>query len=66
MNMMDQLYQKYNFLDRKQGPKTIDISYAEAVVILAIYDRGFELLQDADVRNNLDRIVNKLKDEIWP
>lgn len=49
------------------GEFTIRLSQAEACAILAAYDYGMNTaIQDPDVNYNLQMIVGKLKNKIWP
>ena len=49
----------------KGGRVTIDLSQDEACVALKVYDRGVEAL-DADERFELDQLMSKLKEQLWP
>lgn len=44
---------------------TINLTQEEACAVLAAYDDGITLLNKADL-NALRRLIDKLKDQIWP
>lgn len=44
---------------------TIQLTQEEACAVLAAYDDGITLLNKADL-NALRRLIDKLKDQIWP
>ena len=44
---------------------TVDLTAAEVAALLGAYDRGLVEL-DAGERQELDSLIAKLKDEVWP
>lgn len=49
----------------KDTTATISITAAEMAAILEAYDRGFNVLDEA-ASHNLDTVIAKLKDEVYP
>ncbi len=47
------------------GQRTIETTQEEEAAVLHAYDGGVEALS-SDERHQLDRVIAKLKDEIWP
>lgn len=47
------------------GKVTINLSQEEAAVTLKAYDEGLNSLEQ-DERLELDRVIAKLKDKLWP
>lgn len=45
--------------------RTVDLEQAEECAVLKAYDYGV-LALNADELALLERVINKLKDEIWP
>ena len=45
--------------------RTVDLNQTEECVILKAYDYGVSALSDDEI-HQLNRVIGKLKDEIWP
>ena len=49
----------------REATVTVKITAAEMAAVLGAYDRGLDAL-DQDEREDLDAVIGKLKDELWP
>ena len=49
----------------REATVTVKITAAEMAAVLGAYDRGLDAL-DQDEREDLNAVIGKLKDELWP